>query len=224
MLRIGGLQKFSLIDFPGKMAAVIFTQGCDFRCPFCHNPDLVLPEKFTETISEKEILEFLEKRQDQLEGVVITGGEPTLQNGLGIFLRKIKDLGYSIKLDTNGNNPEVLQGLIEEKFIDYIAMDIKAPLEKYSQVAGVQIDQSKIKQSVDLILNSGLDYQFRTTVIKPFLNDQDLSDISSFLQRAKCYKLQLFSAKGDILDKSLLDVAHYDSDEFEQFKQKWQKN
>ncbi|MDP8264777.1 MAG: anaerobic ribonucleoside-triphosphate reductase activating protein [Candidatus Aceula lacicola] len=223
MLRIGGFQKFSLIDFPGKMAAVVFTQGCDFRCPFCHNPDLVLPEKFSEPILEQEILEFLEKRQDQLQGVVVTGGEPTIQGDLKAFLKKVKDLGFFVKLDTNGNNPEVLDDLIKEKLIDYVAMDVKAPLEKYSDVTGVQIDQSKIKESIDLILNSGIDYQFRTTVVKPFLSDQDLSNIASFLQGAKRYILQPFSAKGDILDASLLDVGHYTSDEFDNLKQKWHR-
>ena len=223
MLRIGGLQKFSLIDFPGKMAAVIFTQGCNFRCPFCHNPDLVLPEKFSEPISEQEILEFLEKRQGQLNGVVVTGGEPTIQGDLKPFLKKIKDLGFAIKLDTNGNTPEVLKDLFENNLVDYVAMDVKAPLAKYSEITGVEIDQSKIKKSIDLILSSGLDYQFRTTVIKPFLDEEDLSKIASFLQGAKRYILQPFSAKGQILDASLLDVGHYTSDEFDNLKQKWHK-
>ncbi|MDD3375471.1 MAG: anaerobic ribonucleoside-triphosphate reductase activating protein [Candidatus Omnitrophica bacterium] len=223
MLRIGGFQKFSLIDFPGKMAAVIFTQGCDFRCPFCHNPELVLPEKFSDSISEQEVLDFLKKRQGQLNGVAVTGGEPTIQGDLKAFLRKVKDLGFSLKLDTNGNNPEVLDNLIKESLIDYIAMDIKAPLERYSNVTGVQIDQSKIKKSINLILNSGLDYQFRTTVIRKFISSNDLENVRSLLGPVRQYVLQKFDPTSTLLDETLKDARVYNEEEFLALKEKYEK-
>jgi pyruvate formate lyase activating enzyme len=135
-MKIGGLQKFSLLDYPGKISAVVFTQGCNFRCPYCHNPELVDPERFQECIPEDEIFAFLETRRGKLEAVTVTGGEPTIQNGLSSFVRRIKDMGFMVKLDTNGSRPEVLEELIRHKLIDYIAMDIKAPLEKYEAVTG----------------------------------------------------------------------------------------
>ena len=192
MLLIGGFQKFSLIDYPGKVAAVVFTQGCDFRCPFCHNPDLVLPEKFSKAIDEKEILDFLKKRQGQLLGVVVTGGEPTIQKDLPSFLRKIKELGFLVKLDTNGHHPQVLNVL-------------------------------DIQESINLLLDSKIEYHFRTTVIKCFLKDEDLSQMSKMIERSSKYILQEFSSKGDLLDKSLMDIGHYTSDEFSELQKKWQK-
>ena len=224
MLRIGGLQKFSLIDYPGEVAAIVFTQGCDFRCPFCHNGDLVLPEKFTDPISEESILEFLQKRQGQLTGVVITGGEPTIQKDLGVFLRKIKDLGYKIKLDTNGNNPKALKELIDQGLVDYIAMDIKAPLKKYNETTGVEIDTKKIQESINFIMKGNIEYQFRTTVLKAFLAEEDLAQISALIRGARCYNLQKFTYQEAVLDTSLLDKPDYSVAEFEDFCQKFVKN
>ena len=156
-MKIGGFQKLpNLLTIRGKIAAVIFTQGCNFRCPYCHNPELVLPELFENEIPFDEILDFLKFRKEKLEGVVITGGEPTLQSDLKPAIRRIKALGYSVKLDTNGTNPEILKDLIGEKLLDYIAMDIKAPFEKYGELAGVETDIEKIKQSVRIIMIWGL--------------------------------------------------------------------
>ena len=216
MLRIGGLQKFSLIDYPGKVAAVVFTQGCDFRCPFCQNVDLVLPEKFSELISEETVLNFLKQRQGQLQGVVVTGGEPTIQKDLGVFLSKIKALGFLVKLDTNGNNPEVVKDLLDKKFVDYLAMDIKVPLEKYDEAAGIVVDKEKINKSIDLIINSGVDYQFRTTVLKALVEEDDLKNICALIKDTKKYTLQKFSYQSGILDNGLLDKPDYSIEEFEQ--------
>jgi pyruvate formate lyase activating enzyme len=163
-MRIGGLLKFSLIDYPGKVAAVVFTAGCNYRCPFCHNPELVLPELFNTPISTDDILAFLEKRIGQLQGVVVTGGEPTIHDDLPDFLFRIKSLGYCVKLDTNGSRPDVLSVVIDRKLVDFIAMDIKSSPESYCKATGVAVDISIVKASIDLIRESGLRRSFlRTT-------------------------------------------------------------
>lgn len=203
-MRIGGLQKFSLIDYPGKTAAVIFTQGCHFRCPFCFNPTLVLPERFGPVLPEEEVLAFLRKRQGQLEGVVVSGGEPTIQEDLPEFFRKIHALGYPLKLDTNGSNPKMLQTLIESGRVDYIAMDIKAPLRKYNLLAGIDVDLREIQKSIDLIIHSGISHEFRTTVVPSLLSQEDLQEIARWLE-GEPYHLQPFIDQEDILDKNLLD-------------------
>jgi pyruvate formate lyase activating enzyme len=222
-MHIGGFQKFSLIDYPQKVAAVIFTQGCDFRCPFCHNADLVLPEKFTPLLSEKDILEFLKKRKGQLTGVVITGGEPTIQGDLSDFLRKVKELGYSIKLDTNGNHPEVLKDLIDQQLVDYIAMDIKTSFGRYQEATGVDVDIKNIQRSIDAILGSGLDYHFRTTVVHKFISNNDLQEINKSLSQAKRYLLQEFVTDQLILDKTLKDERVYSQEELKALQEKWEK-
>jgi len=222
-MRIGGFQKFSLIDYPHKVAAVIFTQGCDFRCPFCHNADLVLPEKFLPPVNEEEVFKFLTKRQDQLTGVVVTGGEPTIHGDLPDFLKKIKDLGYSVKLDTNGNNPQALKKLIQEKLVNYIAMDIKTSFSRYPEAAGVSVDVGRIQESIKIIIGSGLDYHFRTTVVCKFISDSDLQDIANNLIDAKRYLLQGFSAKTQILDNTLKDARPYTEEEFQALQERWEK-
>ncbi len=163
-MEIGGFQKFSLIDYPGSISAVVFTRGCNFRCPFCHNPELVLPEFYSDTLDPEEILGFLEKRIGKLESVTITGGEPTIQKGLIPFMEKLKGMGYMIKLDTNGTKPEIIGRIVEKNLADFIAMDIKAPLESYSRISGVSVDLSAIEKSISIILDSGKKYQFRTTL------------------------------------------------------------
>ncbi|MBI4692030.1 MAG: anaerobic ribonucleoside-triphosphate reductase activating protein [Candidatus Terrybacteria bacterium] len=194
---LAGLQKFTLIDYPGKIAASVFTAGCNFLCSFCHNPELVDPflMKNQPVLSESEIFEFLESRRGDLEGVCITGGEPTLHKDLADFLSKIKSLGFSVKLDTNGSHPEMLEKLIKEKLVDYIAMDIKAPLERYEEITGVA-NLEKIKKSVELIKNSDIDYEFRTTVVPRFHSKEDIiqiaKEISSPKKPAKKYFLQQF--------------------------------
>ncbi len=192
LMKIGGLLKFSLIDYPQKMSAVIFTQGCNFRCSYCHNPELVLPQEFHTPLLEKDVLAFLEKRRHQLEGVVISGGEPTLQKDLIPFLRKIKKMGYAIKLDTNGSHPEVLQSVISQKLVDYIAMDIKSPLEKYHLFTQGNDYLAEIKSSIEMIRTSALDYEFRTTYVKSVLSEKDISKILEILKGDKAYHTQSF--------------------------------
>ena len=200
-MKIGGFQKFSLIDYPGKIAAVMFTQGCNFRCPYCHNPELVLPELFEKEMPFEEIIDFLKFRKEKLEGVVITGGEPTLQRDLTAVIRRIKELGYSVKVDTNGTNPEVLKDLIEAKLLDYVAMDIKAPFEKYNELSGVEVNLEKIKQSIRLIMISGIDYEFRTTVVKYLLTEKDVELLKSDFSNAKRYVLKDFNPAAKILSE-----------------------
>ena len=177
-MKIGGLLKFTLIDFPGRPAAVIFTQGCNFRCRYCHNPELVYPHMFTEPVAEEEIDAFLKRRQGTLEGVVVSGGEPTLFDDLPPFLRKLKSMGYAVKLDTNGTRPDMLKEIIDNKLVDFIAMDLKAPLEKYALITGVDFNMSIIQQSMDLIRSAGIGYEFRTTYDKEVLTDADIEAIS----------------------------------------------
>ena len=167
-MRIGGFQRLSLIDFPGLVAATVFTQGCNFRCGYCHNPELVIPDLFQVPITPEVILDYLNSRRGKLEGVVITGGEPTLQSGLVDFIVKIKTMGFSLKLDTNGSHPEVLASLFSLKLLDYVAMDIKSSLKNYAKAASIACDTAKIQESIQIIIDSGIPYQFRTTTVKSY--------------------------------------------------------
>lgn len=187
---LGGLQKFSLIDYPGKMCAIVFTAGCNFRCGYCHNPELVKNPRGL--IEEKEFFDFLKKRQGQLEAVTITGGEPTLHFDLVEFIEKTKKLGFLVKLDSNGTNPNVLKKIIEKKVVDYLAMDIKGPLNKYQEITNSTIDTDKIQQSIKLIRESGIDYEFRTTVVESQLSREDILTIGKLIKGAKRYYLQKF--------------------------------
>lgn len=187
---IGGLQKFSLIDYPGKISAILFTRGCNFRCPYCHNPELVDPQRYAEPWQEEEFWAFLQSRTQKLDAVVVTGGEPTLQEDLQPFLEKIRKMGFLIKLDTNGSNPDVLKDLLSANLVDYIAMDIKAPLEKYSEVAKVPIDKTDIEKSIELIKQSTVDHEFRTTIARNILSKEDVVNIAKMLQGEKLYILQ----------------------------------
>ena len=188
---ITGLQKLTLLDFPGKTACTVFTHGCNFRCPFCHNAPLVT-EKNDIFLSEEAFFSFLKKRQGILDGVCITGGEPTLQSDLKDFILKIKELGYAVKLDTNGYNPNVLENILSEGIVDYVAMDIKNSKAKYSLTAGTDIDIAKIEKSVELLKNSGVDYEFRTTVVKQLHTADDFKSIALWLQGESKYFLQQF--------------------------------
>jgi len=188
-MHIAGLVKTSLIDYPGKVAAVVFTQGCNFRCGFCHNPDLI--EVGEGILSEDEIFEFLKTRQGKLDGVVITGGEPLVQPDIMVFIIKARALGYLIKLDTNGSNPKVLGSLIEGHLIDYIAMDIKGPLSKYADICAYS-NTKVIQQSIKIIKSSGLDYEFRTTVLPHFHEADDFDGIGKLIAGAKLYTIQGF--------------------------------
>lgn len=191
-MHIGGFQRFSLIEYPTKISAIVFTQGCNFRCPYCHNPELVDPRFFEQPIAEEAVFSFLEKRKGKIDAISITGGEPTLQEDLTEFIRRIKSMGYLVKLDTNGSNPEVLEQIIGEGLVDYIAMDIKAPLSRYREVVEREIDGEIIRKSIDIIASSGVSYEFRTTLVKPLLSKQDILDIGKTIKGIRNYILQRF--------------------------------
>lgn len=207
-MKIGGFQKVSLIDYPGKISAVVFTQGCNFRCPFCHNPELVDPERFANRIPEPEILAFLEKRKGRLDAVVITGGEPTLQSELIPFTIHLKAMGYLIKLDTNGALPDVLENMLGRRLIDYLAMDIKAPLERYGEITKTKTDVERIRRSISLIMGSGVDYEFRTTAVRSLLGLQELEAIGRLIPGAKRFVLQKF-VPTKTLDRDYLGESSY---------------
>ena len=194
----------TLIDYPGKIAATVFTVGCNFRCPFCHNPELVLSNWMggRGSVSEEEFFDFLEKRQGKLNGICITGGEPTIQKDIVEFIEKIKSLGYAVKLDSNGTRPDVLKKVIDKKIVDYIAMDIKNSLENYEKACGTKVDQDRIDLSVGLIRNSGTHYEFRTTVVPGIHEYSDFEKIGKWLEGSRRYVLQEYR-EGKILDESL---------------------
>jgi pyruvate formate lyase activating enzyme len=194
-LKILGLNKTTLLDYPEKVAATIFTGGCNFRCPFCHNRDLVLPNERGDSYSEQEILDFLSKRKNVLSGVCVSGGEPTINSDLPLFIEKIKAMGYMVKLDTNGTNPYMLKELIEAGLIDYCAMDIKNCPEKYNITCGVEIgmDISDVKKSVSILLNqSVINYEFRTTIVQELHTEDDIIKIAAWIKDAKAYFLQSY--------------------------------
>jgi len=199
-LPICGLNKTTLLDYPEKVAATVFLGGCNFRCPFCHNGGLVLSPKNYISHTTEEILSFLKKRQSVLSGVCITGGEPTLYEALPNFIHEIKQLGYAVKLDTNGSNPGLLSLLIRENLLDYIAMDIKSDLDHYEDVCGVPTDTTKISESVAIIRNSGLMYEFRTTVIKEFHSVNTFDAICEWLDGSKNYFLQNYKESAQVLN------------------------
>ena len=213
---IGGFQKFSLIDYPGKICAIVFTQGCNFRCPYCHNPELVNPELFLPPVPEGEIFSFLKKRKGKLDAVSITGGEPTLQAGLSEFLRRIKGMGYLTKLDVNGSNPGTIREGINLGLVDYFAMDVKAPLSRYKEITNSVIDPDKISESISLIMNSGVDYEFRTTMVKSQLDGDDIREIAKMIKGARLYILQKF-VSSKTLNPEFLDKKSYDDCEIEDF-------
>jgi len=188
-MKIGAFQKFSLIDYPGKVCAIIFTMGCNFRCPFCHNRELVLPDEFPKSIPFEEIENALKSRIGLIDAVEFTGGEPLLHRDIGIFIKRIKDMGFLVKVDTNGSFPDRLKEILP--YIDYIAMDIKAPFERYSDAVGINIDSTSIKESIEIIKNSNKDYEFRTTVFKNYFKTLDaFLEIGNLINRAKAYYIQ----------------------------------
>jgi pyruvate formate lyase activating enzyme len=203
----GGLQKTTLVDYSGKVAATIFTAGCNFRCPYCHNPELVLPELIKEQpkITEKEILNFLKEHQKLLEGVCITGGEPTIQPDLINFIKKVKDLGFLVKLDTNGSRPGVLNSLIEGNLIDYVAMDIKAPKQKYDLFVEDEKIGENIDKSIELLKQDKVDYEFRTTLAPDILEEQDILAIADWIKFAPRYFLQRFQ-NSKVLNEKFKDL------------------
>lgn len=208
---IGGWQKFSLLDYPGKISAIIFTRGCNFRCPYCHNPELVLPAQFQQEISLSKIYDFLTARRNKLDAVCITGGEPTLHYDLLEMISQIKKLGFLVKLDTNGTNPQMLKQIIRDKLVNYFAMDIKAPLSDYSRITGQATPVAILQKSIGLIINSGVDHEFRTTIVKELLTFDDLREIAKTIKGANNYFLQQFTAS-KLVDQKLQTATTYQQD------------
>lgn len=197
-IRLAGLQKLTLIDYPNKMACIVFTVGCNFKCPFCHNASLVNGTE--DYIDEESVLDFLKKRKGILEGVVITGGEPLLNGDIADFLEKIKQIGYPVKLDTNGTNPKLLKELVNKKLVDYVAMDIKNSFENYISATGnVKLNLEAINQSIDFLLEGAVDYEFRTTVVKGIHTTQDIVSIAKRIKDANKYFLQQYKPSDENL-------------------------
>ena len=194
-----GLQKLTLLDYPGRTACTVFTGGCNFRCPFCHNAPLVIPGREQEPYTEEEVLSYLKKRAGLLDGVCVTGGEPTLQEDLEAFLRQVKALGYPVKLDTNGSRPEALRALLRQGLADYVAMDVKSSPEEYARACGVPVDLEKVNESIDLLLSGCVDYEFRTTVVAGLHTPQIIEQTARRIAGAKRYFLQAFVDSGDLI-------------------------
>jgi pyruvate formate lyase activating enzyme len=212
-MEFGGFEKFTLIDFPAKIACMVYTVGCPFRCPYCHNPELV-DETCTTRIDESVILKFLDERKGMIDGIVITGGEPTMHGQKLIsFMREVKQRNFLIKLDTNGVHPEFIQEVIDENLVDYIAMDIKSPLSKYSQTVARPVDIEAIKSSVRVIIGSGIPYEFRTTIIRSMLSVEDIEEIGKEIKGATNYYLQKF-VPTKILNPQFLKKVTYNDEEF----------
>lgn len=208
-MKIKGLQKLTLLDYPEKMACTVFLAGCNFRCPFCHNASLVTNID-DDYISEEEFFSFLNKRRGILNGVCITGGEPTLYPDLEAFIRRIKEMGYLVKLDTNGYNPDILIDLVNKGLIDFVAMDIKNSKEKYAVTAGLpSLDITRIEKSVQFLLSGAVPYEFRTTVVKELHNEEDMKSISHWIANADRYFLQSFQDSGDLIENG---YSGYDKD------------
>lgn len=197
-MKIHGLQKMTLLDFPGRVACTVFTGLCDFRCPFCHNFELV-DGRAPAVMEEEELLAFLKKRQGLLDGVAVTGGEPCLHRDLPDLLSRIRDLGFAIKLDTNGNHPEILRQVLERKLADYVAMDIKNRPEKYPVTIGLgAFDLSRVRESISLVMEAAPDYEFRTTVVSEFHEAEDFEGIGRIIRGARAYYLQCFTDRDTV--------------------------
>jgi len=219
-MRIGGFQKLSLIDYPRRLSAIVWTVGCNFRCVFCYNPELVLPEKVAKItlIPEEIIFSYLSRQRKFIDGVVITGGEPTIHEDLPMFIRRVKDMGYLVKLDTNGTNPMILKKLISGNLIDYIAMDVKAPVdeESYKKICRVKIEEliPKIDESINVIMSSNVEYEFRTTLVPNIHSEEAVSKIARSLSGAKLLVLQKFKP-GHTLNKTLSNLKTQSDREME---------
>ena len=210
-MKIAGLEKFSGVDYDGKLACTVFLSGCNFRCPFCHNSPLVITTQ--ENLTEQEFFDFLVERKSMLNGVCVSGGEPTLYNDLPEFIAKIKALGYCVKLDTNGTNPAMLKTLIDQKLIDYVAMDIKNSFLMYPLTVGVdKLDLDSIKQSIKILLEDKVDYEFRTTLIKQYHTVDDIITCATEIEAAKKLYLQKFKDSENCLQKGLTAVSKEDAE------------
>lgn len=219
MINISGFERSTLLDYPGKISAVIFTHGCNLRCAYCHNPELVLePFDPKRSFTEEYVLKFLKTRIGKLDGVVLTGGEPLIQKGLGAFIKKIKDLGFLVKLDSNGMLPNKLREIIKEGNIDCIAMDVKYPKEGYGTFLGVEEVNKKILESISIIMNSGLEYEFRTTYVKKMHDEESVRGIGEMIKGASNYYIQNFRP-GKTIDPDLSAQNTFADKELERFKE-----
>lgn len=220
-MKILGMEKLSLVDFDNHIAATVFTGGCNFRCPYCHNAPLVLDPAGQGALSEEYIFDYLKKRKGVLQGVAITGGEPTLMPDLKEFILKVRDLGYEVKLDSNGTRPDVLASFIEEKIVDYIAMDIKNSKERYAETVDVEnFDLSPVEESVKLLKKGNVEYEFRTTLVKEFISADDIRGIADWLAGAKRYFLQHFKDSGNCIREDLHEVDEKTAEEWKTIAEK----
>lgn len=221
---IDGFNKLTLLDYPGLTACIIFTRGCNFNCNFCQNSSLIKINKKQGLISEQEVLSYLTKRKSVLDGIVISGGEPTIQKGLIEFIKKVKKIGLKVKLDTNGYNPEVLQYLIDNRLVDYIAMDIKHIFANYAKIIKKNIGVDKIKQSIELLKKSQIDHEFRTTIIKEYHHLDDLINIIAFIGKKEKYYLQNFVDSEDVNCRGLHGFTDEELISLENTLRKYSKN
>lgn len=222
-MRIGGVQKVSLVDYPGKVCAALFTIGCNMRCGYCHNPELVLPERYADTIPERDVLDFLATRVGKLDGVAISGGEPTVHEDLPDFIREVKRMGFLVKLDTNGTHPRMLEAMYGEKLLDFVAMDVKGTRETYQENVAYPIDIEAILESIRLIQSSGVDYEFRTTVVRSQFPLEDFDKIGEMIRGAKRYALQKFRTEGSTLSPRFQRETTYSDEEFEAIRQRMER-
>ncbi len=206
---IRGIQKFSMIDFPGQLCSTVFVGGCNLRCPYCYNRELVLNPASLQPVAEAELLAFLDERTSFLDGLCISGGEPTLQENLVEFISSVKAMGLKIKLDTNGTKPDVIRELLREKLLDYIAVDIKAPPSRYPLLAGVDVDASAVLETIELLKGSSLEHEFRTTVVPGLLTTKDILNIAQMLTGCRRYVLQQFQLLTGVIDPTLGSAKPY---------------
>jgi|TARA_B100002003_G_C14149383_1_gene552774 pyruvate formate lyase activating enzyme len=219
MVTIKGLQKTCLVDYEPYTACVVFLAGCNFRCGYCHNPDLVLRPNEIDTIKEEEFFSFLDSRKKWIDGVVISGGEPCAYKDLPSFASKIKEKGFLVKLDTNGSNPILLKELLDKKLLDRVAMDIKTSLDDYNAVIGFEINPAKIKRSIDLIKESDIEYDFRTTVVPGLITKENVVKIGELLKGSKKFTIQNFRDKTDMIETRFKNVKPYSTEELEEMKE-----
>lgn len=201
---IGGFQKFSMSDFPGKVSAIVFTRGCNFRCPYCHNPELVEPDSYVTPLNEASIISFLKSRRGRIQGVVITGGEPTFHEDLPEFIRKVREMGCAVKLDTNGSNPALLERIISLGLVAFVALDVKAPVRLYSSVARAPVDTGDILRSIRIVIDSGLPHEMRTTYLETLLSIDDMKEIAEMVRGCGLLVVQSFRPT-KALDPAMLE-------------------
>ena len=216
-IKLGGLQETSLLDYPGKICAIVWTVGCNFRCPFCYNLNMVYGD--TDTVPVDHVLSFLDDRVGKLDALSITGGEPLLHEDIGDFMKEVKDRGFLVKVDTNGTFPDRLEQLLNAGLVDYVSMDVKAPFDKYDQLAGVHVDVEKIKRSIELIMEKASDYEFKTTMIPGLLEKEDVKQVTSLIKGAKRYYLQQFKTDVPVINQELLSATTpFTAEEFNEMK------